>query len=83
MRPRIWRLPETACAPQRRFTARAFGIVDVRVVHDPHREAGRDNVPTVLQRGRRSAPLMKATDHHGRLVAIERRSDGSYTLSIS
>lgn len=59
---------------------RALGLMTFRVDHNPSREAGQNNVTTVLKWGPMNAYL-RANDHENDWVLIEKLSDG-YRLSI-
>ena len=61
----------------------SLGVVDVRISHGEHRVAGQFNIPTVLHWGTDLRQLLRQTDYSGHVVTIERRDDGSYTLSIA
>lgn len=60
-----------------------LGTLNVQIDHAPHREAGQNNVPTVLHWGETLGPLLRATDYTGHEVELQRLSDGSYRLDIS
>ena len=59
------------------------GIVNVRVDHAPHREAGQANVPTILHWGGTLGAILRATDFHGHTVTLAQMSDGTFRLDIS
>lgn len=59
------------------------GVVNLRVDHAPHREAGQANVPTILHWGPTLSAILHATDYHGHTVMISQISDGTYRLEIA
>ncbi|WP_336924190.1 phospholipase D family protein [Aquipuribacter sp. SD81] len=59
----------------------ALGLMAFRVDHNPNREAGQNNVTTVLKWGPMNAYL-RANDHENDWVLIEKLSNG-YRLSIT
>jgi hypothetical protein len=59
-----------------------LGAVDIRVDHAPHREAGQNNVPTILHWGDVLGEALRENDYTGQDIRLERRSDGSYGLQI-
>lgn len=61
----------------------SLGTIDLQVDHAPHREAGQNNVPTILHWGDQLGQELRGTDHSGRQLELERMTDGSYRLTIS
>lgn len=59
-----------------------FGIMHFDVDHKPSREAGQGNVATILHWGP-LLPILRATDHTGSYVVLERFSNGTYRLTIT
>lgn len=59
------------------------GVVNVRVDHAPHRDAGQANVPTILHWGPTLSAILRTTDYHNHTVTIWYMSDGTYRLDIS
>jgi len=60
----------------------AYGELGIRVDHAPYREAGQNNVPTVLKWGELNA-ILREHDLTGEYVVLERRQDGRYRLRIT
>lgn len=59
---------------------RAFGLVPLKVDHAPHREAGQNNVPTVLHWGM-LREILTATDYSSYFLALRSHPAG-YDLEI-
>ena len=75
---------ETATIPMHVTVAQVpRGVVNVRVDHAPHREAGQANVPTILHWGTTLGAILRATDYHNHTATISHMSDGTFRLDIS
>ena len=59
-----------------------IGLINLTVSYGAYREAGQNNVPTVLHWGD-LLPMLRATDYSDSFVVIERHADGSFRLSIT
>jgi HKD family nuclease len=61
---------------------KSYGVVPFRLTHASHRESSQNNHTTVLHWGSLAADL-RAVDHTGEVVTIERLSDGTFRLNVS
>jgi hypothetical protein len=59
-----------------------LGSQPLVIDHAPHREAGQNNVPTVLAWGTVLNRLLTSSSHIGDWVVIERDTSGSFSLTI-
>ncbi len=59
------------------------GLLEMEVDDAPHREAGQNNITTVIHWGRTMADCFRAANHTGKWVVIERLADDSFRLIIS
>ena len=59
-----------------------YGRLPIRLSHDLTRGAGQSNIPTLLHWGTVLAGVLRGTNYVGHYVTIEKRSDGSYGLTI-
>jgi hypothetical protein len=59
-----------------------IGMQDIHVTHASNREAGQHNYTSLIHLGP-LAPYFAAEDMTGRLITLQRRSDGSFSLVIA
>jgi hypothetical protein len=60
-----------------------IGTVEIRLDHAPHREAGQNNVPTIMHWGPVLGPMLRAVDLTGSAIAIERLATGAFRMTIA
>jgi hypothetical protein len=58
------------------------GTFVLLVDHGPHREAGQNNVTTLIHWGPELGAMLRAHDHSGQTLTLERLEGGSYRLTI-
>ena len=59
-----------------------YGTFVLKVDYGPHRESKQGNVPTLIHWGRELGAMLRAHDHSGQMLTLERLEDGSYRLTI-
>ncbi len=59
-----------------------YGSLTIRLSHDLTRGAGQSNIPTLLHWGPVLAQVLRRSSYVGQYVTIEKRSDGSFGLTI-
>lgn len=60
----------------------ALGVLEMRIDHAPHREAGQNNVPTVLHWGPVMGSILRAEPYMGSTVILDRLKSGAFRLMI-
>ncbi len=74
---------ETAMVPFAvTIAGKSHGTVELQVDHASHRESEQHNHATVLHWDS-LGPVLRATDYTGRILTLQRMSDGSYRLDIA
>jgi len=63
------------------FLGQDLGVIPITVTHAPNREAGQANYTSLLHLGP-LAPYIAARDVTGKWLALDRRADGTYDLSV-
>jgi hypothetical protein len=58
------------------------GTFKLKVDHGPHRESKQGNVPTLIHWGPELGAMLRAHDHSGQMLTLERLEGGSYRLTI-
>jgi hypothetical protein len=59
-----------------------YGTFVLKVDYGPHRESKQGNVPTLIHWGRELGAVLRAHDHSGQTLTLERFANGSYRLTI-